>query len=187
MAKVIAKTPEGTKVVKLYDVRQYWLYDTEEISNGDTEKFFFQSPEGKTLAQTNLRQFSTIQFGWTFEVYAIRVIPSIKTSTSNLKNLLDTSVLTFYREGDVEVFTAPTVIFPAGAGIYGNTTETDTSILANGMPTPQAVMGFKTPLIIKGGETFNIRVLWSPAVSLTTDVPLKIVLDGILKRPIKGT
>ena len=187
MAKVVVQTPEGKKKVNLYDYRPYWLYDRESITNGSTEKYFFQSPEGKSIVDTNLKQFSTIQVGWRFEVHAIRVIPAVDISTADAEALFTNSALTFYREGDIEVFSAPTMLFPAGAGLYGATTETSTNIIANGMPTPQSVLRLPVPILIKGGETFNIRVAWNPAVSLSATTKMYVVLDGILKRPLKGT
>lgn len=190
MAKLVMKTPTGTKKVGLYDVRPYWLYDRETIRNGDTEKYFFQSPEGKTIADTNLKQFSTIQYGWQFELHAIRVIPNTKVSIADAENLFANTALTLFKEGDVEVFSAPALIFSAGAGLTGavSTTATDTTIdiVSNGLPTPSAVLRLPVPLLIQGGETFNIRLAFQPAVSLSADSKVYIVLDGILKRPVKG-
>lgn len=188
MAKVKVKTPAGRKVaVGLYDYRSYWLYDTEEITNGQTEAYFFQSPEGKSITETNLKQFSTIQAGWQFEVHAIRVIPPTTISTADAENVFYGSAITLLKEGDIEVFSAPTIIFTAGAGLYGATTETSANIISNGLPTPTAVLKLPVPILIRGGETFNIRMLWSPAVSLTAPVKLQMVLDGILRRPVRGT
>ncbi len=189
MAKVVVRTPTGRKrVVRLSDYRPYWLYDKEVITPTTTEVYFFQSPEGKALPDTNLKQFSTIQVGWEFEIHAIRVIPSVKISTADAEELFENSAITFYKEGDIEVFSAPTLLFPAGAGLYGATTETNTNILANGVPTPTAVNKLPIPIMIRGGETFNIRMLFQPPPSgLSGNVPVKMVLDGILRRPVKGT
>jgi len=187
--KVAVKGPAGKKkVVRFSDYRPYWLYDKEVITPSTSEVYFFQSPEGKPLTETNLKQFSTIQVGWEFEIHAIRVIPSLKVSTSDAEELFENSVITFYKDGDVEVFSAPTVLFPAGAGLYGATTETNTNIIAHGLPTPTAVLKLPIPILVIGGQTFNIRMLFNPVPSsLSGNVPVKMVLDGILRRPIRGT
>lgn len=188
MAKITVRTPTGRKVrVGLYDYRSYWLFDTEIIQEGMTEVYFFQSPEGKSAAQTNLKQFSTIQAGWEFEVHAIRVIPEPGISATDAQNLFKNCSLTLLKEGDIEVFAAPAVIFTAGAGVYGFTTEADKSVISNGLPSPTAINKLPIPILIKGGETFNIRILWSPAVSLSRTISLQLVLDGILRRPVRGT
>ncbi len=188
MAKVVVRTPTGKKKIGLYDIRPYWLYDRETIQNGDSEKYFFQSPEGKTLVDTNLKQFSTIQVGWIFEGHAIRVVPDPKISTSDAETLFQNTALSLYKEGDIEVFSAPALLFPAGAGLYGATTETSTNIISNGVPTPTSVLKLPVPVIIKGGETFNIRLSFQPSISgLSASTKLYIVIDGILKRPVKGT
>ena len=188
MAKVKVTTPAGRKVtVGLYDYRQYWLYDRETINNGDTVKYFFQSPEGKTLSDTNLRQFSTIQFGWQLEVHAIRIIPDPTISTADLKNLFKDMAVVFIREGTDQIFFAPGLVFTAGAGLYGYTTETSTSILSNGLPTPGAVLKLAVPILIKGGDTINIRVEWNPAVTLSASTKMWMVMDGLLRRPVRGS
>ena len=87
MAKVVVRTPTGRKKIGLYDYRPYWLYDRETINNGDTEKYYFQSPEGKAITDTNLKQFSTIQVGWEFEAHAIRIIPDTDVSTADAEAL----------------------------------------------------------------------------------------------------
>ena len=189
MAKIVTRTPTGRQVkVGLYDYRSYWLYDRETINNGATEVYFFQSPEGKTTADTNLKQFSTIQTGWQFEIHALRVILPPDISTADAEALFANSAITLYKDGDTEVFSAPALMFNAGCGLYGATTETSTNIISNGIPSSNAVTKIPVPILIKGGETFNIRLMFNPAVSLSVaSIKLWMVLDGILRRPVKGT
>lgn len=187
-AKIKVRTPTGKEVkVGLYDYRSWWLYDRETINNGDTSVYFFQSPEGKSISDTNLKQFSTIQFGWTLEVHAIRIIPQPSIGRSDLINLFNNMAVTLIREGTEAVFSAPGLIFTAGAGIYGFTTDTSATIASNGLPTPDAVLKLPVPILIKGGDTFNIRVDWDPAVSLSGPVKVWMVLDGLLKKPVRGS
>lgn len=187
--KLKIRTPEGVKEVGLSDVRPYWLYDTLSISNGDTEGYFFRTPENKTLVDTNLKQFSTIQVGWTFEVSAIRVVPRVAISLASAEIIFNNSVVSFLREGDIEIFSIPTVMLNAGCGltgaVYGHASAVD--IVSLGVPSASSVLKQPIRFLLYGGETFNFRIQFNPAISgLAAAARIYLVLDGILKRGVRG-
>lgn len=186
--KLKIKTPEGVKEVGLSDVRPYTLYDTVTYAaaTAKSEDYFFRTPEGKTLVDTNLKQFSTIQVGWTFEVASMRIIPRCNISIADMETLFTGSVVTFLREGDIEIFTMPTIMLNAGCGLYGATTNTAEDIVSLGLPSAGAVHRNAIRFLLYGGETFNFRITHTPAVTLAAERKIYLVLDGILKRGVRG-
>lgn len=185
--KLKIRTPEGVKEVGLSDVRPYTLYDTATIDSADTEEYFFRTPEGKTLVDTNLKQFSTIQVGWTFEVASMRIIPRVNIPIADMELIFANSVITFLREGDIEIFTMPSVMLNAGCGLTGATTNTAEDLVSLGLPSAGAVHRNAIRFLLYGGETFNFRMQWNPAVgTLAASRKIYLVLDGILKRGVRG-
>ncbi|MCL6577982.1 MAG: hypothetical protein K6T73_01165 [Candidatus Bathyarchaeota archaeon] len=183
-----AKTPEGVKSYKLEDVRPYFLYDTVTIatSNTDTEKYFFQTPENKTSIDTNLKQFSTIQIGWVFDVTKMRLIPKASMKLVDIEEIFDDSIITYLKEGDIEIFSMPGIMLNAGCGISGATTTADSDVISLGLPSNSAVEKLPFPLTIAGGKTFLFRWRFATAPTPTVEAKVRMVLEGILRRDIVG-
>ena len=175
------------KVYRLEDVRPFYLYDTVTANNGDTEEYFFRSPESKTRVETNLRQFSQIQIGWILDVKRIRLKLMTDITVADAKILLKKSAVTYLKEGDIEIFTIPTDLLAAGSGIYGFTTNNATDIVSLGLPSLSAVTPLPFPLTISGGKTFQFRIQWNPALSgLAASQDLQMTLEGVLRREVVG-
>lgn len=193
--KFKVRTPEGVKTVGLSDVRPYWLYDTITVllAAGAKEDYFFRTPEGKTLRDTNLKQFSTIQVGWTFEVSAMRLIPNAATPAADLEELFGTgqAIVSFLREGDIEIFTVPAIMLNAGCGLYGSldsggTLATSRDLVSLGIPASGAVMKIPIKFLLFGGETFNFRFQATTTGALSANLKLNLTLEGVLKRGVRG-
>jgi hypothetical protein len=187
MADITVKTPNGQMQYKLEDVRPYFLFDTASVASTSTELYFFQSPESKTSVETNLKQFSTIQTGWVFDVTKMRIVPRPSLSIADAKLLFENSIITYLKEGDIEIFSLPAIIMGAGAGLAGATTTTDTDIVSLGAPSQAALLKLPFPITITGGKTFTFRWKWDAApstISATTKVWM--VLEGILRREVVG-
>ena len=180
----------GGRTISLYDVRPYCLYDTETVTKeaGAKEVYFFRTPEDKTILDTNLKQFSTIQTGWKMEVAEIRLIPLENTSAADLEILFGEgrAVLSYLKEGDIEIFTFPAIMFNAGCGLHGCTTVTDSDIISLGAPTATAVMRLPIRLIIYGGQTFNFVLRAHTSTAMSNDVKIRCALVGILQRGVVG-
>jgi len=180
----------GGRTISLYDVRPYCLYDTETVTSaaGSKEIYFFRTPENKTILDTNLKQFSTIQTGWKFEVAEIRLIPLENAAAADLEILFGEgrAVLSYLKEGDIEIFTFPAVMFNAGCGLCGSTTYTSADIVSLGLPSATAVMRLPVRLIIYGGQTFNFVLKASTSTAMSADVKIRCCLVGILQRGVVG-
>jgi hypothetical protein len=186
--KIKIRTPEGkTKTVSLSDVRPYWLYDTATIDTTTTEYRFFQTPSGKTIHDTNLQQFSTIQIGWTLEVHTIRIVPRPSITIADMELIAGDAVVSFLREGIEEIFTLPLVMLNAGCGLSGATTNTAEDVVSLGTPASGAVLKMPIRFLLYGGETFNFKLQYAAALSaLSTSRKIYMVLDGVLKKGIRG-
>jgi hypothetical protein len=192
MATVQTTDASGqTKSFKLEDVRPYWLYDSNLIATGGADYYYFQDPSGKSTVETNLKQFSTIQIGWVFDVTRIRLLPRTTMTIADLQTIFLNSIITYLKEGDIEIFSLPALMINAGAGITGATTVNATSIPTLGLPSLSAVIKLPFPLTLTGGKTFVFRLHYDGTgvgtVSGTTNAAkIWMVLEGILRREVVG-
>lgn len=177
----------GGRRYKLEDVRPFYLYDRLSLTSASgTEQYYFQTPESKTIIDTNLKQFSTIQIGWTFDVQKIRLILNPDVSIANAKLLASRSVVTYLKEGDVEIFSLPSIMLNSGCGLTGATTTTSTEVVSLGLASQSAVHKLPFPLTIAGGRTFQFRQKWNSLSGISGTVIVYMVLEGILRRDIIG-
>jgi len=172
--KVIKVDPVTGKryVTELKDVSPYWLFDTKLVKKDDATVTFFDQRK-ITGIETNMLQPNTLPSEWTFNIHAIRVIPDFSADKNDMASLVFNSVITFNKEGS-EIFAAPTFVFNAGAGI--------TDLPTNGYPSTQAVLMLPLSLQLKGNQPFSFELIKD--VTLTNDINVKIVLDGIVYKNI---
>ena len=192
MATVQTTDASGqTKSFKLEDVRPYWLYDTNTIATSGSDYYYFQDPSGKSTVDTNLKQFSTIQIGWVFDVTRIRLVPRTTVIISDLQAMFLNSIVTYLKEGDIEIFSLPALLMSAGAGLTGGTTVNATSLPTLGLPSLSAVIKLPFPLTLTGGKTFTFRLHYDGTgvgtiTGTTNAAKIWMVLEGILRREVVG-
>ena len=184
---VKTRTPEGVRRFRLEDVRPYWLYDEFNIlpTNVHTEFVYFQNPD-KTIFETNMRQFSSLPIGWIFDATRIRVVPIPSITVADAELLFGRSVVSYLKEGDIEIFTIPALMLNSGCGLLGATTVTATDIVSLGDPSHAAVMKLPFPITIRGGKTFQFKLKFPVAPTPAAATRIKMVLDGILRRDVVG-
>jgi len=181
----------GERRFKLGDVRPYWLYDTIVAANGDVEHILFRTPDRPRITDTNLKQFSQIQTGWTFDVVKIMVQPTIAIPIADAEILFEDCVVSYMKEGDIEIFSIPIIMLNAGCGLAGavSTTVTATThdIVSLGTPSRPSALKLPFPLTIPGGATFQFRIRWAAALTgLAASRRIRLVLEGILLRGVVG-
>jgi len=181
----------GERKFKLEDVRPYWLYDTILAANGDVEHILFRTPDRPLVTDTNLKQFSQIQMGWTFDVVKMMVQPAIDISIADAEILFANCVVSYMKEGDIEIFSIPILMLNAGCGLAGavSTTATATTLdmVSLGTPSRPSALKLPFPLTIAGGATFQFRIRWATALSgLSASRRIRLVLEGILRRGVVG-
>jgi hypothetical protein len=172
--RVIKKDPYTGKVyvAELKDVAPYWLFDTKTVAKDSTTTTFFDQRRASGI-ETNMLQPNTLPSDWTFNINAIRVVPDFSADPNEIASLVFNSVLKFNKEGS-EIFKAPTFVFNSGAGVNGSPT--------NGYPSTQAVLMLPLSLQLKGNQPFSFELVKD--ATLSNDIEVKIVLDGIVYKNI---
>ena len=61
---------------------------------------------------------------------------------------------------------------PAGGGVHGYTTTTDTFHLTNGMPMASAFFKLKEPLVVTPQKTFRLTLKWHSSIVNTAGAPV---------------
>lgn len=188
------KIRAGGKEYKLSDVGPFFLYDKETITNTETgtvTKIYFQSPENKSILETNMQQFSTIPLGWVIEVAELRLVPEPDASYADLQKIFKNAIVTYKKEGIHDVFHCPAILFNAGCGLMGSvsTTESGVTKAIHSLGLPSAGSAFKFPIryLIKGGETFNFELRCNLSSAVSNNVGIWMILVGILKKPVTSS
>jgi hypothetical protein len=119
------------------------------------------------------------------------LVPRPSLSVADAQVIFENSLITYLKEGDIEIFSFPSLLLNAGAGITGTTTVGITSMVNLGWPTLSAVMKLPFPLTLTGGKTFVFRMKWDAAVAYATTTPgyynsIWMILEGILRREVVG-
>jgi hypothetical protein len=175
---------------------------------------FFVDVQDKTKLETNLQASGVLPSLNTYEARAMRVIfsgppalvyrqsdgtaiatPALpvfgSTSADLLAQLIYNSVTTLL-VGEKIMIEAPTLLFPAGAGVTPGTAN----VTNHGEADPMATFRFAEPVIIEPNQNFRVEMLFprgvpgqgSNAADLATvagSLRLWVVLDGYLTRDVQ--
>ena len=154
---------------------------------------FFVDVQQKTRLETNLQASGVLPSLNTFEARAIRVVISNTTPDEGaeevdlfIPDLIYNSVITFL-VGEKEAITAPTYMFPSGAGVIAGNGDTP---LNHGEPDPLATFRFSEPVFIEPQQNFRVEMLFPriiPTALGESTGPRRVwvVLDGYLTRDVQ--
>ena len=165
---------------------------------------FFVDVQNKTRLETNLQASGVLPSLNTFEARALRVVvsggpPAYETDNgeqgsvseengpnSFIPELIYSSVITFL-VGEKEAITAPTYMFPSGAGVIGGNGSMP---LNHGEPDPLSTFRFAEPVTIECQQNFRVEMLFPrgvPEVIANAVGPrhIWVVLDGYLTRDVQ--
>lgn len=135
--------PVSDRVVNIRDFREGDKYDTIAIPTGQvaagTEFTFFNNLQGKQQGvDTNLRTPSKLSAGESMVLDRIGLHVRLSTGVAfpapqDVKSILENS---FYRLkiNDILQDEGPSIKFPSGYGLYGQTNENGQGIVTNGVP-----------------------------------------------------
>jgi hypothetical protein len=178
------------------------IYDALFLEEGDTlEAFlertdprvirFFVDVQQKTRLETNLQASGVLPSMNTFEARALRVVisnttPDVEDADLFIPNLIYNTIITFL-VGEKEAITAPTYMFPAGAGVISGNGDTPAN---HGQPDPLATFRFSEPVFIEPHQNFRVEMLFPrvpPPALLEASGPRRVwvVLDGYLTRDVQ--
>lgn len=181
------------------DIVPWLFYDRQTTASNTTtavEYDFFTTPIGgaKTRQDTNMTQVQTLSQPEHFNCTSLQFYPSSRMFAVDIGTLLDTYYCEFWI-GNKIYAQGPISQFPAGAGLYGATTQTNVGFFTNGMPSPLAVVDFRigdNPIghHILQGQSFQVKLI-SSAGFLTNNgsgaigLNLLCVIDGVLSRGVQ--
>lgn len=154
---------------------------------------FFVDVQDKTRLETNLQASGVLPSLNTFETRAMRVVISSTTPNPDvpdpdpfIPDLIYSSVVTFL-VGEKEAITAPTYMFPSGAGVIA---ANGGMPLNHGVPDPLATFRFAEPVFMEPQQNFRVEMLFPRGLPDTvgdSQGPRRIwvVLDGYLTRDVQ--
>ena len=151
---------------------------------------FFVDVQQKTRLETNLQASGVFPSLNTFEARAMRVVISSSPDTEEpdpfIPDLIYNSVITLL-VGEKEAITAPTYMFPSGAGVIAGNGATT---LNHGEPDPLATFRFSEPVYIEPQQNFRVEMLFPRDVPVTVRDSVGprhiwVVLDGYLTRDVQ--
>ncbi|QES44844.1 hypothetical protein DEJ49_31050 [Streptomyces venezuelae] len=152
---------------------------------------FFVDVQDKTRLETNMQAAGVLPSLNTFEARAMRVVisdsaPSHDHPDPFIPDLVFSSVVTLL-VGEKEAITAPTYMFPSGAGVVSSN---GSSPLSHGMPDPMATFRFAEPVFIEPQQNFRVEMLFPRGLPVsvadaTGPRHLWVVLDGYLERDVQ--
>ncbi|MDO8753524.1 MAG: hypothetical protein Q7J80_06485, partial [Anaerolineales bacterium] len=191
-AKAGAIYPGGMQLITqpLWHVQTYTSASTTSLS-------FFNA--NLTEVTGNLEQAGTVGFPKSFILRAPRFMLNTFASTTaggipavwNDNALLVLNSYNYLQVVDKISFRIPTWMVPAGAGVAGAaagtfTAEEVVAIGQNGIASPKHVYVLLDPIWFEPQVSFQYRVTWSAAQTLTgSNQSVTVMLDGQVIRPIQ--
>jgi len=130
------------QVVNIRDFRESDKYDTiripaEQIQPG-TEFVFFQDIQGKREVDTNIKTPRKLSAGESMVLDRIGLYVRMAVGNQDVVPLAIKKIVenSFYRLkiNDILQEEGPSIKFPSGYGLYGNTTENNAGIVSIGVP-----------------------------------------------------
>jgi hypothetical protein len=160
------KDTDTQQVVNIRDFREGDKYDTivipaaEAISTG-TEITFFQDIQGKRDTDTNFKTPRKLSAGESMVLDRIGLYCrlAVGNSITSGRDVMKVIENCFYKLtiNDILQDEGPAIKFPTGYGLYGNTTENNTSIVSIGVPaTASAARLIKKQLLNQNHELNGI-------------------------------
>ncbi len=171
-------------VVNIRDFRESDKWDTIAIPAGvitpGTEFVFFQDIQGKRNVDTNIKTPRKLSAGESMVLdriglYFRLAVGDTVTVPRDVKKVVENS---YYRLkiNDILQDEGPSVKFPSGYGLYGQTTETDAGIISIGVPaTASASRLVKKQMLNQNHELDGVMVFdarnWLLAAGVTYTNP----------------
>ena len=178
------------------------LWDTQTYVNAvSTELQFFQSPQSSSIsmAATNMEAAGTLPAPKSFlvetiELYAFpaNTIAADGTTIAASKNLSDLYALfsvgwlEFFIGSKVYLQQAPLMSFPPRAGItavqVGADSTANTGVRVDYASLGGPVFQLQPKILLVPTQNFKVSLKWASAVTINANMPIKMVLGGVLYR-----
>jgi hypothetical protein len=157
---------DTNQVVNIRDFREGDKYDScvipaNEVITTGTALNFFQDTQGKKETDSNIKTPRKLSAGESMVLDRIGIYFRLATGNSitSGRDIMKVVENCFYKLTINEILQdeGPAIKFPSGYGLYGNTTENNTSIMALGVPaTASAARLIKKQLLNQNHELQGI-------------------------------
>lgn len=182
-AQALGLNPNELTEGVIYDRVQH----AASISAG-TEYTYFRDIEDKDKADTNMQVSKKLPSGWKMAVWKVGIAIANGADLADAKNILDNGYFGFERDNRT-ILEGPVFCFPSGYGLSGaaSTTNTSTtvSLQANGLPAPGLISPLSVPIVLDGDNTFEAKIKYYDAVTLTAATYVYVLLWGWIQKPIR--
>jgi len=160
------------------------LYDTWQPSTvASAEAILFQTPQGgdstHTESFTNSRGAGVLPSGEKFTIKTVKLILDKMIAEANFDTRLYGGFIEL-RVKDKTLLKAPAAMFFAHSAYSGITTEATAALIQSVGPLGDGFT-LDIPIIINGGERFQVRCVQGAAFAAAMDH--KVVLEGVLSLP----
>lgn len=173
------------------------IYDTITIESGavnaGAQYEWFTNLSGKNKDKTNMTEAGKLPENWEIIVlkYGIEFVPGV--AMNDFLQIISKSFIQFKTGNNKIRRKAPTWAWPIGFGIWGDhatdeqSSETNTSILQVGIPSPSAVRPLLIPIRIPSRLNFSAMLQFDFAtdVDISADVDIRFYLYGLISRPVQ--
>lgn len=173
-------TPDGKTYIVEQGVR-WVMYDEIVIPAGavtaNQSYTFFNAPTGKGILSTNMGSNKKIPGGTVFTCYFVgfRVLTTYGntlTLAADARKIYENSAINFMIN-QTPLSKGPVTTFPSGYGLYGSSSETDTSFVENGFPSESGPDGVESFTIddrfdLNPELVFSNRVPWDSSATMPT-------------------
>lgn len=184
-ASLLNRFQQGSRQKRAADKFDYSYYDRIVMANGTSEFRMFQSPigqNGKTMADTNMKNGGSIPNGTHFRAHALKVIytgSSIKVTSQKLFAMLANTTLEIILDGKADLGTYTL------AEIFGSPVNlsVDTAAAGNGdlksMTVMKGILPLNYPIDLAALQNFEVKIRhWvAPDATLNGDW-LQISFNG---------
>jgi len=180
-------------VNNLLDVQHEPEWDTVTIASGNvlstlTSAIFSNIGPlvGKTPAQTSLTQANKLPAPEAFSIYAIRLRYQENLSLLDLYNIIGGFAAQLI-VGNKPYNTGPVWFYQAGAGVYGTTTASSTTIVNNGMPGRSDMHKLAVNIVLENQAFFAAQFLGNNYTlnGSGTGITYVYTLDGLHARGVQ--
>jgi hypothetical protein len=189
------------QVVNIRDFREGDKYDStvipsNEIITTGTEIVFFQDIQGKRDTDSNFKTPRKLSAGESMVLDRIGLYfrLAVGNSITSARDVMKVVENCFYslKINDILQDEGPAIKFPSGYGLYGNTTENNTSIVSVGVPaTASAARLIKKQMLnqnheLNGVMRFDART-WAASPNPAGFTNVVVIIQPTLDTPIITT
>lgn len=194
----------GHGKVQIWDFKEGSKYDSNVIpvgalAWGTPYQFFTNVPGNKQLIDCNIQTPGKLNAGEEMLVQKVGFfvhtnIGNQYANSATIKCILENAYLQIW-VNNLPFMDGPVLEFPTGEGVYGMTTDVNTSVMSNGIPSMAAIKKLKVPQFLnqqydfRATVSFPDRAVWTAAAgvgaigAVTTGqiACIKVKLMGLIK------